>query len=70
MCVERSMRKERYHRTLHGFVALRGAGCVGGCRCLRTKGHEVEAGTNEFVTDALFSTITNANFDDEVSWLV
>ena len=32
---------------------------------LRTKGHEVEAGTNEFVTDALFSTITNANFDDE-----
>ena len=32
---------------------------------LRTKGYEVEAGTNEFVTDALFSTITNANFDDE-----
>ena len=32
---------------------------------LRTKGYEVETGTNEFVTDALFSTITNANFDDE-----
>lgn len=32
---------------------------------LRTKEYEVEAGTNEFVTDALFSTITNANFDDE-----
>ena len=24
MCVERSMRKERYHCTLHGFVALCG----------------------------------------------
>lgn len=32
---------------------------------LRTKGHEVEADVNGFVTDALFSTITNANFDDE-----
>lgn len=32
---------------------------------LRTKGYEVETGTNEFVTDTLFSTITNANFDDE-----
>lgn len=32
---------------------------------LRAKEYEVEAGTNEFVTDALFSTITNANFDDE-----
>ena len=32
---------------------------------LRTIGHEVEADVNGFVTDALFSTITNASFDDE-----
>lgn len=32
---------------------------------LRIKGSKVEEKVNLFVTDALFSTITNANFDDE-----
>ncbi len=32
---------------------------------LRTEGCQVDADTNAFVTDALFATITNANFDDE-----
>ena len=65
MCVARSVWKERYHRTLHGFVAFVVRGVSVAADALRTKEYEVEAGTNEFVTDALFSTITNANFDDE-----
>ena len=32
---------------------------------LRTEGCQLDADTNAFVTDALFATITNANFDDE-----
>ena len=32
---------------------------------LRNCGYEVDNSVNTFVTDALFSTITNANFDDE-----
>ena len=32
---------------------------------LRNAGQQVPARVNEFVTDALFCTITNANFDDE-----
>lgn len=32
---------------------------------LRANGHQIGEEVNSFVTDALFSTITNANFDDE-----
>ena len=32
---------------------------------LRTEGCQLDADTNAFVTDTLFATITNANFDDE-----
>lgn len=70
MCVERSMRKERYHCTLHDLLLFVVRGVSVAADTLRTKGYEVEAGTNEFVTDALFSTITNANFDDESILLV
>ncbi|MDO4692217.1 MAG: hydroxylamine reductase [Porphyromonadaceae bacterium] len=34
-------------------------------RAMRQAGIEVSAETNHYVTDALFSTITNANFDNE-----
>lgn len=34
-------------------------------RALRVAGVELPEGVNHYVTDALFSTITNANFDDE-----
>lgn len=32
---------------------------------LRSNGHQLPEGVDHFITDALFSTITNANFDDE-----
>lgn len=32
---------------------------------IRSKGLDIDSKVNHFVTDALFSTITNANFDDE-----
>lgn len=32
---------------------------------LRTHGHEIAPETNRFIVDSLFSTITNANFDEE-----
>ena len=33
---------------------------------LRAQGEEISASTNHYITINLFSTITNANFDDEV----
>ena len=47
------------------FAALRGAGVSVAADALRTEGCQLDADTNAFVTDALFATITNANFDDE-----
>mgnify|MGYP002224506049 CR=1 FL=1 len=37
---------------------------------LRTEGCQLDADTNAFVTDALFATITNANFEMKASWPV
>ena len=45
------------------LFAVRGVSVV--ADTLRIKGSKVEEKVNLFVTDALFSTITNANFDDE-----
>lgn len=45
------------------LFAVRGVSIV--ADALRIKGSKVDEKVNLFVTDALFSTITNANFDDE-----
>lgn len=45
------------------FFVVRGV-CTA-ADAIRTHGYPIDEEVNSFVTDALFSTITNANFDDE-----
>ena len=45
------------------MFVVRGVSVV--AEALRNAGQQVSADVNTFVTDALFCTITNANFDDE-----
>lgn len=65
MYSQRSLWKRRQNCKPDGFTVIRNKGIATVATLLHNAGIESSMKVNHFTTDALFSTITNANFDIE-----